>query len=345
MSIHQVAIEAIQETRKRLGDELIILAHHYQRPEITALADRLGDSYELAKAARDATAAKHIVFCGVRFMAEAAEVLRRPEQRVYHPESSAGCPLADFADPAPVAAAWAQIQHARGTEAVMPLVYMNSSAELKAFVGKNGGAVCTSSNAGRAFEWALKEREALFFLPDEHLGRNTMAQMGIPAEQVVLWDPVSPEGGVDPERLRQARVILWKGYCHVHTAFTVEDVAWARQQYPQARILVHPECPQPVVQAVDGAGSTSYLVDEVAKAAPGSTLIIGTEMHLVMRLGAQYSDRQVLPLRKSLCFNMARIDLANLRASLEMLPEGRPVELAESLKSDARLSLERMLAI
>ncbi len=345
MNMNQAAIEAIQKVKARLGDELILLAHHYQRPELTALADKLGDSYELARAARDAKDARFIVFCGVRFMAEAAEVLRRDEQKVFHPEATAGCPLADFADRASVEAAWNRMSEVLGPEAVMPLVYMNSTAELKAFVGKHGGAVCTSSNAGRAFEWAFRERQVVFFLPDEHLGRNTVAGMDIKPEEVVLWDPMSPEGGVEVDRLKKARVILWKGYCHVHTAFTIEDVAWARHKHPKARILVHPECPQPVVQAVDGAGSTSYLVREVAEAAPGETLIIGTEMHLVERLTAQYTDRQVIPLRRSLCYNMARIDLTNLRATMEALPEGPVVQLDEELKADARLALERMLSI
>ncbi|MBN2496438.1 MAG: quinolinate synthase NadA [Deltaproteobacteria bacterium] len=338
--------DAIRDLKKRWGPELILLAHHYQRPEVAALGDRLGDSYELARDARDAREARFIVFCGVRFMAEAAEVLRRDEQVVLHPEPSAGCPLADFASVEQATEAWRGLSEILGDEsALMPLVYMNSSAGMKAFTGARGGAVCTSSNAPRAFEWGLRQRRAVLFMPDEHLGRNTCRKLGLAPREIVLYDPYTPGGGLEPERIRAARAVLWKGYCHVHTAFTVEDVAWAREKHPEGRILVHPECPEPVVACVDGSGSTSYLVREVAAAAPGSTLIIGTEVSLVDRLAAEHADRKVLPLRRSLCFNMSRITLAHVRAVCEALPGGEPLCLPEEVKRDAFKALERMLAI
>jgi len=338
-------LEEIRALRARWAEELLLLAHHYQRPEVAGLGDRLGDSYELARFAREAAGARFIVFCGVRFMAEAAEVLRREGQRVIHPAPESGCPLADFAPAGAVAQALERLAAVRGPAGVMPLVYMNSSAELKALVGRQGGAVCTSSNAPRAFRWALAARGALLFLPDEHLGRNTARELGFSGEDVAVWDPDSPEGGLAEERLARARVVLWKGHCHVHTSFTVEDVAYARARLPGARILVHPECPEPVVRAVDGAGSTSYLVREARAAAPGSTLVIGTEVNLVARLARELPDRAIVPLRRSLCGNMFKISLRRVLEALRALPEAEAVRLPEDLRADARAALERMLEI
>jgi quinolinate synthase len=335
----------IAEARARWGEELVLLAHHYQRPEVAALGDRLGDSYELARFAREAERARFILFCGVRFMAEAAEVLRRDGQRVIHPAPESGCPLADFARAEDAVSALAGLAAVRGPRGVMPLVYMNSSAELKALVGREGGAVCTSSNAPRAFRWALEKRGALLFLPDEHLGRNTARGLGLTGQELAVWDPDSPGGGLSEERIARARVFLWKGHCHVHTAFSVEDVAFARARHPGARILVHPECPEPVVLAVDGAGSTAYLVAEARAAPPGSTLVIGTEVNLVTRLARELADRVILPLRRSLCGNMFKVSLGRVAAALEALPEAEPVRLAESVRAEARLALERMLEI
>ena len=338
-------IEEIQQLKDKWGKELILLAHHYQRHEIADLGDRLGDSYQLARAASEAEGARFIVFCGVRFMAEAAEVLRRESQVVVHPAEEAGCPLADFAPTDQAEEAWEYIAGVRGEDAVMPLVYMNSSAALKAMVGKYGGSVCTSSNAGKAFEWGLGQREAVFFFPDEHLGRNSARGVGIPPELVVVWDPEQEGGGIGEQALRDAKAILWKGYCHVHTNFIPEDIHDARKRFPEARVLVHPECPEEVVTIADGAGSTAYLVKEVENAKPGSTLVIGTEINLVSRLARDHRDRTVVPLKRSLCPNMFRISPKRLLDSLRSLPEPETVTLPEEVKQDAKLALERMLSI
>ena len=338
-------VEEIQKLKDKWGKELILLAHHYQRHEIADLGDRLGDSYELARAASQAGEARFIVFCGVRFMAEAAEVLRRESQMVVHPVAEAGCPLADFAPTGQAQEAWDYIAGVRGGDAVMPLVYMNSSAALKAMVGRYGGSVCTSSNAGRAFEWGLSRREAVFFFPDEHLGRNSAKGVGISPEHVVLWDPQKKGGGIEPGALKNAKAILWKGYCHVHTNFTPEDVHAARERFPGARVLVHPECPVEVTSLADGAGSTSYLVKEVENAEPGTTLVIGTEVNLVTRLARDHQDRTVVPLKDSLCHDMFRISPESLLDSLRSLPGPEVVTLPEDVKKDAKLALERMLSI
>jgi len=338
-------IEEIRALRAKWGREVVLLSHHYQRMEIADLADHKGDSYELSRVASEAKDARFIVFCGVRFMAEAAEVLRREEQRVVHPVAEAGCPMADMAPAEDAAEAWERIAALRGPEAVMPIVYMNSGADLKALVGKNGGCVCTSSNAPRAFRWAFERREAVFFFPDEHLGRNTAHDMGIAPAEMVMWDPRKPDGGLTGDQIRSARVILWKGWCHVHVAFTPEDVRAARERFPQGQIHVHPECPREVVELADGAGSTSYLVQTVEQAAPGTTLVIGTEINLVERLARDFPDRTVVPLKRSLCHNMYRIDLHALRDALRRLPEGPFVELPPDVKKDAATALERMLSI
>ena len=338
-------IEEIQKLKAKWGKELILLAHHYQRHEIADLGDRLGDSYQLAQAASEAEEARFIVFCGVKFMAEAAEILRRDNQVVVHPAEEAGCPLADFAPTDQAEEAWEHIAGVRGADSVMPLVYMNSSAALKAMVGRYGGSVCTSSNAGRAFEWGFKEREVVFFFPDEHLGRNSARGVGIPPEQVVVWDPEQAGGGIDEQDLKEAKAILWKGFCHVHTAFVPQDIQQARERFPDARVLVHPECPAEVVIAADGNGSTAYLVKEVENAEPGSTLVIGTEINLVSRLARDHQDRTVIPLKRSLCPNMFRISPKRLLDSLRSLPEPEVVTLSEEVKKDAKLALERMLSI
>jgi quinolinate synthase len=338
-------LEAIRVVRARWRREVLLLAHHYQRPEIVAEADRVGDSYELSRAASEERDARFIVFCGVRFMAEAAEILRQPHQRVIHPAPEAGCPMADMASVEDAQAAWEALCAARGPEAVMPVVYMNSSAALKALVARHGGCVCTSSNAGRAFRWALAKREALLFFPDEHLGRNTARELKLPGEELVVWNPREPDGGVPAAVLRRARVILWKGFCHVHTTFRVSDVDLARERHPGARVLVHPECPADVVQRADGSGSTSYLVRAVKEAPRGSVLVIGTEINLVTRLAHEHPDRQVLPLGPSLCHNMFRISPRRVREALESLSVAEAVELPAEIKEQARAGLERMLTL
>ena len=337
--------EEISSLKRQWGEQLIILTHHYQRAEVVAFHDFVGDSYQLAASARDAEAARYIVFCGVRFMAEAAEVLRRDSQVVIHPAPEAGCPLADYAPVEKADEAWQAISEIKGAEAVMPLVYMNSSVELKGMVGRNGGSVCTSSNAGRAFEWGLSQRQAVFFFPDEHLGRNTARGLGIEPGLCVVWDPDQANGGIEPDTLRQAKVILWKGHCHVHTDFTTEQIANARTKLPEAKIFVHPECRQEVVMAADGAGSTSYLVSQVEKATKGSTIIIGTEVNLVSRLAMEHPELKVIPLARSLCPNMFRISLKRLLDSLRSIPHPEVVKVNQADKQDAQLALTRMLSI
>jgi quinolinate synthase len=337
-------MERLRAALARLGPDVLLLTHHYQRAGIVALGHRVGDSYELARAAAENQNARTIVFCGVRFMAEAAEVLRREEQRVIHPEPLAGCPMADMADEGQADGAWRALA-ATGAADTVPVVYMNSSAALKAWVGERGGCVCTSSNAHRAFEWALSRAPRVLFFPDEHLGRNTARRLGMADAEMVLWDPAAPGGGVSPEALARARVVLWKGFCHVHTAFTVAQVRAARDRWPGARVLVHPECLSEVVQAADGAGSTSFLVRAVAEAEPGSTLVIGTEINLVSRLAAQYPDRTVLPLHRSLCPNMYRLSPEKLLDTLENLDDQPPVEMPARIKASAKLALQRMLEL
>jgi quinolinate synthase len=338
--------DEIRALKAKWGQELVIQTHHYQRAEVVALNDFVGDSYQLAKNARDAQGARYIVFCGVRFMAEAADVLRRASQVVVHPDPQSGCPLADYAPAEQAEDAWDAIARIRGPEAVMPLVYMNSSAELKAMVGRHGGSVCTSSNAPRAFEWGFGQRQVVFFFPDEHLGRNTANRLGIAPDQVVVWDPTSADGGLEVGAIERARVILWKGYCHVHTHFTVEQIRQARQSHPGCKVVVHPECPVEVVAAADGNGSTSYLVQQAEQAPPGSTLVIGTEINLIARLASGHPDKTILPLARSLCPNMFRISLKKLRDAVASLPDPlEVVRLAEDVKADARLALDRMLSI
>lgn len=339
------ALQEIQALREKWGKQLILLTHHYQRAEIAVLGDVVGDSFELCRAAARAEEARTIVFCGVRFMAEAAEVLRRADQVVVHPAPEAGCPMAEMGAVDLVESAWSAIEAIRGKDRVMPVVYMNSSAPLKALVGRQGGTVCTSSNAPRAFQWALAQREAVLFLPDEHLGRNTARLLQIPRDRLALWDPAQENGGLTEPQIRKASVILWKGFCHVHTAFTVADVEAARQRHPGGKILVHPECTEDVVQLADGVGSTSYLVQAVSAALPGSVIVIGTEINLIARMAQTHPDRTILPLKRSLCPNMFRISPLRLLESLRSLPDPEPVTLPEPVREQARLALERMLSI
>ena len=338
--------EQIVDMKKKWGRQLLILTHHYQRAEVVSLNDFVGDSLQLAKNAADAQEAKYIVFCGVRFMAEAAEVLRRENQVVIHPDPMSGCPLADYAPADQAEVAWEMITDIVGADELMPLVYMNSSAALKAMVGRNGGSVCTSSNTARAFQWAYKQRRVVFFLPDENLGRNTALSLGISPEQIVVWDPTAPKGGLTADEIKSAKVVLWSGYCHVHTNFTLQDIHASREKFPGCKIIVHPECPTELVDASDGSGSTAYIVKEAAQAPAGSTLVVGTEVNLVSRLAAQYPDKKIVALSRSLCPNMFRISLRKLRDSVLSLPNpDNVVSLPDGVKQEAILALDRMLTI
>jgi len=336
-------IDKIIKIKQRLGNKLLILTHHYQRKEIVDLGDHRGDSFALSqRAARDQNA-RHIIFCGVHFMAESAAILAKENQVVQIPDMNAGCWMADMADSVLVERAWNQVTNITGETAVMPLVYMNSDAHIKAHCGRHGGAVCTSSNASKAFEWAFGQREKIFFFPDEHLGRNTAFQLGIQREEILVWDPEKPLGGNTTAAIKCARVFLWKGHCLVHTRFNPQQILNMRTHFPKAKIVVHPECTNEVVRQSDAVGSTSFIVKYVANAPADSTLIIGTEINLIKRLAIEYPDKKILPLFDSFCPNMYKINLKNLLFCLENIGKVNIVTVEETIKKDAFIALENML--
>ncbi len=338
-------IDKIIKIKQELGNQLVILTHHYQRKEIIDLGDHRGDSFGLSQKAAQDENAKYIVFCGVHFMAESAAILAKDHQTVQIPDMNAGCWMADMADSYLVEKAWNDVTAIVGENIVTPLVYMNSDAFIKAHCGKNNGAVCTSSNASKAFEWAFKQREKIFFFPDEHLGRNTGNHLNIPAKEMIVWDPEKPLGGNSEQDIKKAKVFLWKGYCLVHTRFTTDDMKAMRKKFPGAKIVVHPECTQQVVKASDAVGSTSFIVKYVAQSQPGSTIIIGTEINLIKRLAMEYPDKNILPLKDSLCPNMYKINLKNLLTCLENIGKTNIVTIDEAIKKDAFIALENMLSL
>ncbi|MCC7508723.1 MAG: quinolinate synthase NadA [Planctomycetes bacterium] len=338
-------IERIRELKAERGDSLLILAHHYQRLGVHACGDITGDSYHLCKAAANAGKARDIVFCGVRFMVTSAATLCRDDQVVYHPDRNAGCPMADMANLPQVATSWMELGHHVNTAKVVPVVYMNSDLDLKAFCGERGGIVCTSSNAGKVFDWCFERGERIFFFPDEHLGRNTANKYGIAREQIVLWDPKLPNGGLTPAQITNSRVILWKGYCHVHTRFSVEMVQKARAEHPGIKVIVHPECTEETVAAADYSGSTGFIQDYVInKMKPGDKVAIGTEVNMIHRLAVHHPDRLVIPLVRSLCPNMFKISTGDLRDCLENLETWEPVNPDPTEKRLAKVALDNMLA-
>lgn len=336
-------IRKILDIKKELGEKLIILTHHYQRKEIVDLGDYRGDSFGLSRKASADKNALYIVFCGVHFMAESAEILSQPHQTVQIPDENAGCPMADMADIIQVENAWKELTNLIGTETMVPIVYMNSDAELKAFCGRKGGTVCTSSNAQLAMEWGFEQGDKILFFPDQHLGRNTGNRMGISPGEMILWKPGLPLGGNRPEEVNRAKLILWDGFCHVHTAFQVRHVHSMREKYPDAKIVVHPECTQEVVALADAVGSTDFIVKYVESAPSDSTILVGTEIHLVERLNLEYPDKQVLPLHRSRCPNMFKINLENLLRTLENIGTFNIVKVQDDIKVDARTALDRML--
>lgn len=338
-------IEKIHTIKKTLGRKLIILTHHYQHPEIVALGDYAGDSFGLSQRAAADSEARHIVFCGVHFMAESAAILSQPHQTVQIPNLKAGCWMADMADAHIAQQAWDAVTGLVGEQTVMPLVYMNSDAAVKALCGRHGGAVCTSSNAGDAFAWALARREKIFFFPDEHLGRNTAEKMGIGLDKMVVWDPHKPMGGNTERQIKEAVIILWKGYCLVHTRFTVAHIQEKRDAFPGALVVTHPECTREVIQASDAVGSTSFIVKFAQQAPPGSTVIIGTEINLIRRLATEHPDKTILPLHESLCPNMAKITLEKLLQTLENPGTINLVSVPSDIKQDARTALDNMLRL
>lgn len=337
--------------REALGSRAVILGHHYQRDEVMGFADITGDSFLLAQRGAAATEAELIVFLGVYFMAESADVLAAPHQTVVLPDLGAGCHLAECADIFTVRDAWAQLTAAMPGRRIVPLTYMNSGADLKAFVGEHGGAVCTSGNAERAFRWALAEGDAVLFFPDEHLGRNTGVRLGMAADEGLVWDPRRETlGGNDPGALADARLILWKGFCNVHTAFTPRQIAEARAEDPDVRVIVHPECPRPVVEAADEDGSTEYIIRRCAELPAGASIVIGTDWNLVDRLRQRHPDKRIRCLKEDICpcVTMNRITLPKLTWCLESLAAGdvvNVVRVEDDMKRWARVALDRMLAM
>jgi len=329
----------------------VILGHHYQRDEVLQFADFRGDSLKLARDAARCQQARYIVFCGVHFMAETAAVLAQPGQTVLLPDLEAGCPLAEMADLLLVEHAWAQLGEVMDVErAVMPVTYVNSAADLKAFCGQHGGLVCTSSNAQAVLSWALARRPRVLFFPDQHLGRNTAKRMGIPLEQMLLWDPRRPFGGHDAEVLQQARVFLWQGWCYVHQRFLPEHVTAWRERKPNIRVIVHPECTMEVVDLADEAGSTAYIIRRVEESPPGTKWAIGTEFNLVNRLRNEHPEQFIvsLSLEPSLCRMMGRITLGKLARVVEGLARGEiinSVTVPPAVARHARVALERMLEV
>ena len=340
-----MAIDAqIAELKDQWGGRLVILGHHYQRPAVLRHCDARGDSLELARLAASRPQAERIIFCGVRFMAESADILSRNDQWVFMPDMTAGCPMANMAD----AALLTNALQAIGAGGVdwCPVVYVNSTAEVKAICGQRQGSTCTSSNAAQVMDWALKKGRRVFFLPDEHLGRNTACDLGIPDNAVRLFDPRKLRGGLSRSELDDCRVLVWKGFCIVHLAFTVEQVQAVRQRFPNARIIVHPESPHEVVAACDAHGSTAQIIRYVENTPDGGTVIVGTELNLVERLAQEHAGRiTVKALHPSLCANMAKTTEASLLELLEHWPELNRIRVDEATKADARRALEQMLAL
>jgi len=340
----------ILAAKAKLGDRLVVLGHHYQRDEIIKYADYRGDSYKLSKSAAAKPSADYIVFCGVHFMAESADILAQPHQRVILPNLSAGCSMADMAPTEDVLQCWEDLQAIEGVKGkVLPVTYINSTAALKAFCGANGGLVCTSSNAKAVVTWGLSQREKILFFPDQHLGRNTALKMGYSVDDTVVWDPFQPMGGNTPEALRKAKFILWKGHCSVHKRFTVEQIQEARKRYPGVKVIVHPECPRETVALADYDGSTEFIIKTVTEAPAGTTWAVGTEINLVNRLAHENPDKTIFCLDPVICpcSTMYRIHPAYLLWVLEELVEGNvvnEVKVADEIAHWARVALERMLA-
>jgi quinolinate synthase len=340
----------IAAARAALGRRLIILGHHYQRDEVIKFADYTGDSYKLAQQVGRHPEAEFIVFCGVHFMAESADVLSGDRQQVILPDLAAGCSMADMADPEQLEMCWSDLEQ-MGISSVVPVTYINSGASIKAFCGERGGVVCTSSNAAATLRWAWERGERILFLPDQHLGRNTAYRTGVPLEQMVVWDPNEIWGGLEPDAVKRSRIILWNGHCSVHTRFTVRQIENIRAQNPGVRVIVHPEVTWDVVQAADDSGSTEYIINEVKSSPIGSVWAVGTEIHLVSRLAREVSpDRTVLSLDQfgCLCSTMFRVSPNHLLWILEGLVAGdvhNRIVVPSDQKRWTKVALDRMLSI
>ncbi len=356
-------VERARRAKDALGERLFVLGHHYQRDEVIEFADVTGDSFKLAREAAARPQAEYVVFCGVHFMAESADILTSDEQTVILPDLAAGCSMADMAAIAQVEDAWDDLVEAGVAQDTIPVTYMNSSAAIKAFTGRHGGTICTSSNARTALEWALGQRgwtaaegdtsssAKVLFLPDQHLGRNTYVRdLGGSLEDCVVFDPHRPMGGLTVEQLRAARMILWRGHCSVHGRFTVDAVETARREIPGVKVIVHPECRHEVVELADEVGSTEKIIKTVAAAPPGTKWVVGTELNLVKRLGEQFPEQDIAFLEKNVCYcsTMNRIDLPHLVWVLESLVEGRVVNairVDDQVAHYARVALDQMLAL
>lgn len=355
-------VERARAAKAALGDQVFVLGHHYQRNEVIEFADVTGDSFKLAKEAAARPHSPWIVFCGVHFMAESADILTSDEQTVILPDLAAGCSMADMAAIAQVEDAWDDLVEAGVAEDTIPVTYMNSSAAIKAFTGRHGGTICTSSNARTALAWALEQRgwspadpggsrAKVLFLPDQHLGRNTYVRdLGGALEDCVVFDPHRPMGGLTVEQLQAARMILWRGHCSVHGRFTVDAVEAARRDIPGVKVIVHPECRHEVVELADEVGSTEKIIKTIAAAPAGTSWVVGTELNLVQRLAQQFPDQRIAFLEKNVCYcsTMNRIDLPHLVWALESLVEGRvvnPIRVDEQVAHYARVALDQMLAL
>jgi len=337
--------------RQRLGDKAMVLGHHYQRDEVIAFADIRGDSFKLAQAAADNSKAEFIFFCGVHFMAESADILTTANQKVILPDLAAGCSMADMATASQVADCWAVLEKVGVAKVTTPITYMNSSAAIKAFTGKNHGAVCTSSNAARAMKWAFEKGEKILFLPDQHLGRNTaILSLGLSLADCVVYNPWKPNGGLTDDQIKAAKVILWRGHCSVHGRFTMQNIVEVRQKLPGVKVLVHPECQHDVVFNADVVGSTEMIIKTVTQSPAGSKWAIGTELNLVQRLANENPDKQVVFLDKTVCYcsTMNRIDLPHLVWAMESLVNGRlvnQIKVKDEVAKYAKVALEQMLAL
>ena len=341
--------DRIAAAKAKLGKDVVILGHHYQRDEVVKFADFRGDSLKLSQQAADASA-RYVVFCGVHFMAESADILRRDQQIVVLPDLNAGCSMADMADIGQVEECWRELATVLDTNNIIPVTYMNSTAAIKSFTGEHGGSVCTSSNAAAVMKWAFARGEKILFLPDEHLGRNTGYQMGIPLSEMIVWDPYLELGENTAEALHKAKVILWKGYCSVHQRFLPEHVVRVRKEHPGIRVIVHPECRFEVAQAADEIGSTEGIIRAIVASPAGTKWAVGTELHLVNRLSKELKDHSVMSLDSSMCVctTMFRITPAHLLWALENLAAGRVVNqisVDERTRHFAKIALERMLSL
>ncbi|GLW63000.1 quinolinate synthase A [Actinomadura rubrobrunea] len=344
-------VERARAAKAALGDRVFVLGHHYQRDEVIQFADVTGDSFKLAREAAARPQAPYVVFCGVHFMAESADILTADHQRVVLPDLAAGCSMADMATFDQVEECWEVLEDAGIADEVVPVTYMNSSADIKAFVGRRGGTVCTSSNAKRALEWAFSKGSKVLFLPDQHLGRNTaVLQMGMSLDDCVVYDPHRPEGGLSPRQLRDAKMLLWRGHCSVHGRFTKESVDEIRARVPDVNVLVHPECRHEVVVEADLVGSTEYIIKTIESAPSGSAWAVGTELNLVRRLANAHPDKNVMFLDRTVCFcsTMNRIDMPHLVWALESLARDEvvnPIEVDPETAHYARVALDQMLAL